>query len=120
MAEVFDALTGPEGSSWPHAAHPLDERSVCDSRSRDHRQLYEDQAAVPNGFGHREEIYVILQGSGMIKLDDELIEVRPNDVIRVSPKVARAFEAGPGGLEVLATGPHREDDGEPVDDSWVK
>ena len=40
-------------------------------------------------FTHRhrqaEEIYVILSGSGRIKLDDELTDVRPLDAIRVAP-----------------------------------
>jgi mannose-6-phosphate isomerase-like protein (cupin superfamily) len=75
-------------------------------------------------FSHRhrdaEEIYVILQGSGTVKLDDELIDVHPLDAIRIAPHVARAFEAGPDGLEFLATGPHHPGDGEPVDDPWVK
>jgi quercetin dioxygenase-like cupin family protein len=73
-------------------------------------------------FVHRharaEEVYVVLAGSGRIKLDDELADVRPLDAIRVAPEVARAFEAGPDGLEFIAFGPHHEADGEPVDDSW--
>jgi quercetin dioxygenase-like cupin family protein len=75
-------------------------------------------------FAHRhaeaEEVYVILAGSGRIKLGDELAEVRPLDAIRVAPDVARAFEAGPDGLELVAFGPHHEGDGEPVDDPWVR
>ena len=47
---------------------------------------------------HAEEIYVILSGSGRIKLDDEFADVRPLDAIRVAPQVARAFEAGRRGL----------------------
>jgi uncharacterized cupin superfamily protein len=74
-------------------------------------------------FSHRhreaEEIYVILGGTGRIKLDDDLIEVHPRDAIRVAPQVARALEAGPEGLEFLAVGPHHPGDGEPVDDPWV-
>jgi mannose-6-phosphate isomerase-like protein (cupin superfamily) len=73
-------------------------------------------------FTHRhkraEEIYVILRGSGRIKLDDEVADVRPLDAIRVAPRVARAFEAGPDGLEFIAFGPH-EADGEPVIDAWT-
>ncbi len=68
---------------------------------------------------HAEEIYVILSGSGQIKLDDELADVRPLDAIRVAPQVARAFEAGPDGLELLAFGPHQEADGESVSDAWT-
>jgi uncharacterized cupin superfamily protein len=74
-------------------------------------------------FSHRhrdaEEIYVILSGAGRVKLEDDLFAVRPRDAIRVAPGVARAFEAGPDGLEFLAFGPHHEGDGEPVDDPWV-
>jgi mannose-6-phosphate isomerase-like protein (cupin superfamily) len=75
-------------------------------------------------FSHRhsnaEEIYVVLSGSGRIKLDDRLRDVGPLDAIRVAPSVARAFEAGPDGLELLAFGPRHADDGEPVDDPWVE
>ena len=68
------------------------------------------------GFAHRhenaEEVYVILSGSGRMKLDEAIIEVGPLDAIRVSPGVARAFEAGEEGLELLAVGPRHEGDGE--------
>jgi quercetin dioxygenase-like cupin family protein len=74
-------------------------------------------------FTHRhaeaEEIYVVLGGGGRVKLDDEVRDVVPLDAIRVSPQVARAFEAGPDGLELLAFGAHRGADGEPVDDPWT-
>jgi len=68
---------------------------------------------------HAEEIYVILSGSGKVKLGDQVSEVHPLDAIRVSPEVARAFEAGPDGLEFLSFGPHHPGDGEPVDDPWI-
>jgi uncharacterized cupin superfamily protein len=75
------------------------------------------------GFGHRherdEEVYVVLSGSGRAKLDDELVELGPMDAIRVAPEVARSFEAGPDGLELLAFGTHREDDAELVPDFWA-
>jgi quercetin dioxygenase-like cupin family protein len=74
-------------------------------------------------FSHRhaaaEEIYVALSGGGRIKLDDQFREIRPLDAIRVAPHVARAFEAGPEGLEFIAFGPHHAGDGEPVADPWV-
>lgn len=68
---------------------------------------------------HAEEVYVILSGDGLVKLDDQITPVRRLDTIRVAPRVARAFEAGPEGLEFLALGPHHPDDGEPVDDLWT-
>jgi mannose-6-phosphate isomerase-like protein (cupin superfamily) len=73
-------------------------------------------------FGHRhdqaEEIYVVLSGTGLMKLDDEIIEIGPMDAIRVAPQVTRGFEAGEEALEVLAFGPHHEGDGEIVQDFW--
>ncbi|HEX5468236.1 MAG TPA: cupin domain-containing protein [Gaiellaceae bacterium] len=73
-------------------------------------------------FAHRhesaEEIYVVLSGSGRVKLDDDLLDLEPLDAVRVSPGVARSFEAGPDGLEVLIFGPHVEGDIEMVDDFW--
>ena len=73
-------------------------------------------------FAHRhrtaEEIYVVLAGSGRVKLDDELVELARLDAVRVSPGVVRAFEAGPDGLEVLVFGPHVKADGEMLPDFW--
>jgi mannose-6-phosphate isomerase-like protein (cupin superfamily) len=69
-------------------------------------------------FAHRhrnaEEIYVVLGGSGRVKLDAELVDLAPLDAVRVSPGVTRAFEAGEDGLEVLIFGPRVEDDVEMV------
>lgn len=73
-------------------------------------------------FGHRhtdaEEIYVVISGSGRVKLDDEIRPVEHLDAIRVAPGVARAFEGGPDGLEVLAVGAHHEGDGEMLWEFW--
>jgi mannose-6-phosphate isomerase-like protein (cupin superfamily) len=74
-------------------------------------------------FAHRhnraEEVYVILSGSGRVKLDDEIVEVGPLDAVRVAPQVTRAFEAGPDGLELLAVGARHPDDAEVVPDWWT-
>jgi mannose-6-phosphate isomerase-like protein (cupin superfamily) len=73
-------------------------------------------------FGHKheeaEEIYVVIAGSGRMKLDDEIIEVEILDAIRVSPEVVRAFEAGDDGLEVIAMGARHDGDGEVIQDWW--
>lgn len=74
--------------------------------------------------GHRhkeqEEAYVIVGGSGRIKLDEEVHDVKPWDVIRVAPRVARGFEAGPEGLEYIAIGGPKPEggDGEMVEGFW--
>jgi quercetin dioxygenase-like cupin family protein len=75
--------------------------------------------------GHRhreqEEAYVIVGGSGRMRLDGETIDLRQWDVIRVSPNVVRAFEGGPEGLSFIAVGNDRPEggDGERVEDFWT-
>ena len=77
---------------------------------------------VPYGHRHREqeEAYVVVAGSGRMRLDDEVVELRQWDVVRVAPDVVRGFEGGPGGLEVIAVGSDRPEggDGEMVRDWW--
>ena len=85
------------------------------------RWRYEPGSQTP---GHRhgvqEEVYAVISGSGRIKLDDEIIEVKQWDVIRVAPNVARGFEAGPEGLEIIAAGGSKPEggDGELVEGHW--
>jgi mannose-6-phosphate isomerase-like protein (cupin superfamily) len=74
-------------------------------------------------FGHHqkeaEEIFVVLSGSGRVRLDDDVEDIGPLDAIRVSPPVTRAFEAGPDGLELIVFGPHHDRDAEMVPDFWT-
>ncbi len=84
-----------------------------------HIRLKPDQRSP---FGHKhenaEEVYVVLNGSGRMKLDEEIIELETLDAIRVSPEVTRAFEAGSDGLEVLAVGVRHDGDGEIFPGWW--
>ena len=76
----------------------------------------------PIGHRHREqeEAYVVVSGSGRVRLDDEIVELRQWDVVRVAPNVVRSFEGGPNGLELVAVGSDRPEggDGEMVPDHW--
>lgn len=75
-------------------------------------------------FAHRhreqEEAYVVVSGSGRIKLDDEITELTVWDVLRVDPEVGRQIEAGPDGLEIICIGGNRPEggDGEHVEGFW--
>jgi mannose-6-phosphate isomerase-like protein (cupin superfamily) len=75
------------------------------------------------GFAHRhdeaEEVYVVLKGSGRVKLDDEIVELGTLDAIRVAPGVTRAFEGGPDGIELIAFGARHEGDGELLHGWWA-
>jgi mannose-6-phosphate isomerase-like protein (cupin superfamily) len=78
-----------------------------------------------SGMGHshreQEEAYVVVGGSGRVKLDDEIVELRQWDALRVAPEVVRAFEGGPDGLELIAIGGSKPADGDgvPVADWWT-
>ena len=82
-------------------------------------------AGVRAPYGHRhqvqEEAYIVVSGSGRVKLEDEVVGVQQWDVVRVAPTVTRAFEAGPDGLELIVVGGSRpeEGDGELVPGWWT-
>ena len=77
--------------------------------------------AVAHRHDEAEEIYVIISGSGRIKLDDQVRDVGPLDAIRIAPHVWRGLEAGAEGLEYLAFGARHEGDGATVaaDEFWA-
>lgn len=76
----------------------------------------------PIAHRHREqeEAYVVVSGSGRVRLDDTILDLKQWDVVRVSPNVVRAFEGGPEGLELIAIGADRPEggDGEMVEGFW--
>jgi mannose-6-phosphate isomerase-like protein (cupin superfamily) len=59
-------------------------------------------------FGHthqeQEEIYLVLSGSALVKLDDEEVELKPLDAVRIPPGVMRGMAGGPEGAELIAFG----------------
>jgi mannose-6-phosphate isomerase-like protein (cupin superfamily) len=74
-------------------------------------------------FGHRhgeqEEVYVVVQGSMRMKVDDEIVELRRLDALRVPGSAWRAFEAGPEGAELLAFGaPNTQNKDAEMDPGW--
>jgi mannose-6-phosphate isomerase-like protein (cupin superfamily) len=85
------------------------------------------QRLAPNfrlPFGHKhktqEEVYIVLSGSVKVKLENEVLELKPLDAIRVHRDTMRGFEAGPEGVELIAVGaPHTgPGDGDTVQGWW--
>ena len=86
------------------------------------------QRIAPNyrvPFAHRhkqqEEVYVVISGGGRAKLEDEVVDLRQWDALRVPKDTMRGFEAGPEGLEEIAIGAPNTGPGDAVmeDDFWV-
>ena len=86
------------------------------------RFTYGPGARMPFGHRHREqdEAYVVVAGSGRAKLDDEVVELKAWDVVRVAPAVVRSFEAGPEGLDRICIGGRKPKGGdtERAPDVW--
>jgi len=98
IGSVFD---GAPGLEFRAATKPLELERAALSYQR-----------VPPGvrfpYGHthetQEEVYVVVRGSGRMKLDDEIVELEEWDAVRVPPGTWRGYEAGPDGLEILVIG----------------
>ena len=64
--------------------------------------------------GH-EEVYVVVGGSGVMRLDGEEVELKPLRLLRVDPATTRQPVAGPDGLEFLTFGAPQQGAYEPPD-----
>ena len=61
---------------------------------------------VPFGHKHKnqEEAYLVVSGSMRAKVEDEVVELKQWDALRVHKDTMRGFEAGPEGAEIIAVG----------------
>jgi mannose-6-phosphate isomerase-like protein (cupin superfamily) len=109
--ELPDASPPDAGLQWRFAREALGSPELGVSRFS-----YEPGARMPWGhrLGVQVEAYVVVGGSGRAKLDDEIVELVVWDVLRVAPAVARSFEAGPEGLDVICIGGRKPEGGDNV------
>lgn len=84
-------------------------------------QRYAPNFRLPFGHKHaeQEELYVVLSGGGQMKIDDDVIDLKQWDVVRVGPDTMRNFKSGPEGAEILAFGAGQSGDSEQVQDWWT-
>ena len=105
IGSVFD---GPPDLEFHAATKPLElEQSALT------HQRVPPGYRFPYGHSHhtQEEVYVVVRGSGRMKVDDEVFDLEEWDAVRVPPGMWRGFEAGPDGLELLVIGaPNLGDD----------
>jgi mannose-6-phosphate isomerase-like protein (cupin superfamily) len=76
-------------------------------------------------FGHtherQEEVYVVVGGGGQIKLDDDVVDLKQWDIVRIASDTVRNVEAGPEGIELILVGAPKTDpnDAEMIQDWWT-
>ena len=61
---------------------------------------------IPFAHKHKnqEEVYVLVNGSARVKLEDDVRDMKPWDAVRVHRDTIRGFEAGDEGAELIAIG----------------
>jgi mannose-6-phosphate isomerase-like protein (cupin superfamily) len=79
-------------------------------------------ARFPYGHHHKqqEEVYVVVDGSGQVKLDDDVRDLEQWDAVRVGKDTIRSFEAGDDGMAFLAFGAPKTEsqDAEMIPNWW--
>jgi mannose-6-phosphate isomerase-like protein (cupin superfamily) len=118
LLDLEDSVSGRvDGLEGRFGRKHLDSRDLGISHWR-----YAPNLRNPGGHRHREqeEAYVVVSGSGRVLLGDEAHDIKRWDVVRVAPETARAFEAGPDGLEYIAIGGPKPEggDGERAEVTW--
>ncbi len=85
-------------------------------------QRFAPNHVATDGHSHevQEEAYLVIEGSGTVKLDDERVELKKWDVVRVAPEVVRGFDAGPDGIVLICVGGRKPEggDGAIAKDRW--
>jgi mannose-6-phosphate isomerase-like protein (cupin superfamily) len=101
LDDVGSNFDGPPDLEFRLATKPLEL-----DRSGLSYQRVPPNYRFPYGHTHetQEEVYVVVRGSGRMKLDDEIVELQEWDAVRVAPGTWRGYEAGPDGLEILVIG----------------
>jgi mannose-6-phosphate isomerase-like protein (cupin superfamily) len=61
---------------------------------------------IPFGHKHKnqEEVYVLVNGSARIKIEDEVRDLKQWDAVRLHKDTTRGFEAGDDGAEFIVVG----------------
>src|SRR4051812_50032665 len=104
LSEVEDSAPG-FGMSETQEAHFAHGALDCEQVGFSHHRV---KPGKRQAFAHKhdqaEEVYVVVSGDGRVKLDDDVVELKPRDALRVAPTVMRQFEAGPRRPEPIAVG----------------
>ncbi len=121
LASDVDDVAEQHGMTDILEGHFATNALACEQTGISH-QIIKPGKRVPFGHTHsrQEELYVVIGGSGRMKVGEELVELGGRlDAVRVAPDVWRGIEAGPDGLELLAFGgPTAGESDADVDPTW--
>jgi mannose-6-phosphate isomerase-like protein (cupin superfamily) len=106
---------GLEGVDARFAREPLELKNSGVSRMR-----LGPNIRTPFGHKHeeQEEVYLLLSGSARVKLDEDVVELKQWDAVRIAPDVMRCVESGPDGAELILFGAPNPRDAEMVPGWW--
>ena len=94
LTDVEDSAPGFGLGEIQEARFAHDDLEAQDTGVSHHRL----KADKRQGFAHKhekaEEVYVVLSGSGRVKLEDEILELEALDAIRVAPGVTTTVGIG--------------------------
>jgi mannose-6-phosphate isomerase-like protein (cupin superfamily) len=119
LLDLDDATGSYEGIEGRFARGALDSEHLGVSHFRFGPNF---RSPIGHRHGEQEEVYVVVAGSGRVRVGEETRDVGQWDAIRVAPQAIRGFRAGPEGLELIIVGSDRpeEGDGEMVPDWWTE
>ncbi len=84
--------------------------------------LYRIAPGKRHGFGHKhekaEEMYLVMEGSGRVKIGDDILDLKKLDIVRCAPPQMREFEGGADGMTLLAFGHRIAGDGDMDPSFW--
>lgn len=119
VSELEDSAPGFGFEEIGEARFPAKELDAEQAGFAHHRL----HAGKRQAFGHQhdeaEEVCFVVSGSGRVKLNDDIVDLKQGDFLRVAAPVKRRFEAGPDGLEYIVFGAQFERDGALDHDFWA-
>ena len=113
-AEVEGSLRdkGPMAATWQHLGDAAGAKGIGLNRVRVEPGRL---STPPHSHGLSEEIYFVLEGSGLLWQDEAVCEVRAGDtVVELADHFEHTFKGGPDGLEYLVFGTRH-----PVEYGWL-
>lgn len=77
------------------------------------------RTSIGHAHTESEEMYLVLEGSGRMKINDDIVDIAKHDVVYVAPAAMREWEAGDDGLVLVAFGQHHDGDAEMKRGWWA-